>query len=116
MLDDYVKKTIKEGVKVSRKNAKSKPASVKFDDVKVQLLKDSEFEEEYNKLQPRYELISQIIEARKSMKMTQEELAKRAGTKKSNISRLESGSYNPSLDFLVKIARSLGKEVHINIR
>ena len=50
------------------------------------------------------------------MKMTQEELAKRAGTKKSNISRLESGSYNPSLDFLVKIARSLGKEVHINIR
>lgn len=107
---------MKEGVIVSKMNIKSKPASVKFDDVKAQLLKDSEFEEEFNKLQPRYELISQIIEARKSMKMTQEELAKRAGTKKSNISRLESGSYNPSLDFLVKIARSLGKEVHINIR
>ncbi len=61
-------------------------------------------------------MISQIIEARKSMKMTQEELAKRAGTRKSNISRLESGSYNPSLDFIIKIAKSLGKEVYIEIR
>lgn len=107
---------MKEGAIVSNKNAKVKHAGVMFDEVKAQLLQDSEFEEEYNKLQPRYELISQIIEARKSMKITQEELAKRAGTKKSNISRLESGSYNPSLDFLIKIARSLGKEVHINIR
>lgn len=48
--------------------------------------------------------------------MTQEELAKRAGTRKSNISRLESGSYNPSLDFIIKIAKSLGKEVYIEIR
>lgn len=110
------KRTMKEGVIVSNKNVKVKSAGVKFDVVKAQLLKDSEFAEEYNKLQPRYELISQIIEARKNLKMTQEELAKRSGTKKSNISRLESGSYNPSLDFLIKIARSLGKEVHINIR
>jgi DNA-binding XRE family transcriptional regulator len=107
---------MKEGVIVSNLNLKAKSVGVKLEEVKAQLLKDSKFEEEYNKLQPRYELISQIIEARKSMKMTQEELAKRAGTKKSNISRLESGSYNPSLDFLIKIARSLGKEVHIHIR
>ncbi|MBV1758783.1 MAG: helix-turn-helix transcriptional regulator [Dethiosulfatibacter sp.] len=79
-------------------------------------MEDTQFEDEYIKLQPRYELVSQIIEARKSMKMTQEELAKRAGTRKSNISRLESGSYNPSLDFLIKIAKSLGKDVHIEIR
>ncbi|HCX63844.1 MAG TPA: transcriptional regulator [Eubacteriaceae bacterium] len=89
---------------------------VKLDKVKAKLMEDGEFKEEYNKLQPRYELISQIIEARKSMKMTQEELAKRSGTKKSNISRLESGSYNPSLDFLIKIANSLDKEIHIEIR
>lgn len=97
-------------------NVKTKVAGVKFNDIKAKLMEDVEFEEKYNRLKPRYELISQIIEARKSMEMTQEELAKRAGTRKSNISRLESGSYNPSLDFLIKIAKSLGKDVHIEIR
>ena len=29
------------------------------------MMEDAEFQEEYDKLQPRYELISQIIEARK---------------------------------------------------
>ncbi len=107
---------MKEGVMMSKKDVKTKSAGVKFDDIKAQLMKDAEFKDEYNKLKPRYELVSQIIEARKSMKMTQEELAKRAGTRKSNISRLESGSYNPSLDFLIKIANSLEKDVHIEIR
>ncbi|MFZ2585276.1 MAG: helix-turn-helix transcriptional regulator [Enterococcus aquimarinus] len=101
---------------MSKLDVKTKSAGVKFDDIKAQMMEDAEFQEEYDKLQPRYELISQIIEARKSMKMTQEELAKRAGTRKSNISRLESGSYNPSLDFLLKIAKGLGKDVHIEIR
>jgi len=91
-------------------------ASVKIDEIKARLLKDDEFKEEYDKLKPRYEIIAQIIEARKTLHITQEELAKKAGTRKSNISRLESGSYNPSLDFLIKIARSLGKEIHVEIR
>ena len=47
---------------------------------------------------------------------SQEELAQKVGTKKSNISRLESGNYNPSLDFLYKIAKGLGKELHIEFR
>jgi len=101
---------------MNKKNTKAKKAGVKLDDVKAKLLEDQEFKDEYNKLKPRYDIISQIIEVRKSMKMTQEELAKRAGTRKSNISRLESGDYNPSLDFLIKIANSLGKDFHIDIR
>jgi DNA-binding XRE family transcriptional regulator len=101
---------------MNKLEVKKRTAGAKLEEIKAQLMKDSEFQEEYDRLKPRYELISQIIESRKSMKITQEELAKRAGTRKSNISRLESGSYNPSLDFLIKIARSLGKEVHIEIR
>lgn len=89
---------------------------VKLDVIKQQLMKDEELKKEYEKLKPRYEIISQIIEARKVMHITQEELARRAGTKKSNISRLESGSYNPSLDFLIKIAGCLDKNIHIEIR
>lgn len=91
-------------------------AGVKFNVIKEQLMKDEEFKAEYEKLKPRYEVISQIIEVRNVQHITQEELALRAGTQKSNISRFESGSYNPSLDFLIKIAKSLGKEVHIEIR
>ena len=99
---------MKEGAKMSQ-------AGVKFEDIEMRLLKDDEFKAEYEKLKPRYELIAQIIDARNKLNITQEELALRVGTQKSNISRFESGSYNPSLDFIVKVARSLGKEIHITI-
>jgi transcriptional regulator with XRE-family HTH domain len=65
---------------------------------------------------PRHEVVEQLKQARKSQHMTQEVLAERVGTKKSNISRLESGNYNPSLDFLIKVAGSLGKQIHIRIK
>ncbi|NJD02197.1 MAG: helix-turn-helix transcriptional regulator [Ruminiclostridium sp.] len=90
-------------------------AGVKFEDIKAKLMKDEEFKAEYEILKPRYELIAQIIDARNQLNITQEELALRIGTQKSNISRFESGAYNPSLDFVTKIARSLGKEIHITI-
>ena len=87
-----------------------------FSDVKKRLLQDEEFLKEYDKLKPRYTVISQIIGARKEQNLTQAELAKRVGTQKSNISRLESGNYNPSLDFLIKVVHCLGKELDIQIR
>ena len=90
-------------------------AGAKFEEVHDRLMKDEEFKSEYEKLKPRYELIAQIIDARSRLDITQEELAQRVGTQKSNISRFESGSYNPSLDFITKIAKSLGKEIHISL-
>lgn len=67
-------------------------------------------------LSPRLQAATQLKSARKSLDITQEVLAERVGTKKSNISRFESGRYNPSLDFLVKIADSLGKQIQITIK
>ena len=90
-------------------------AGISFEEVKKDMFKDEEFKAEYERLKPRYEAIEQIIRARKEQNMTQEELAKRVGTQKSNISRLESGNYNPSLDFLVKVAESLGKHLSIHL-
>jgi len=100
---------MKRGVVMSK-------ASVSFSKIKEELMKDDEFKEEYEKLKPRYEIISEIIKARTEQNITQEELAQRTGTKKSNISRLESGNYNPSLDFLFKVAKGLGKEIHIEFK
>ena len=90
-------------------------AGISFEEMKADMLKDEEFKIEYEKLKPRYEAIEQIIRARKEQNITQAELAKRVGTQKSNISRLESGNYNPSLDFLAKIAESLGKKISVTI-
>ncbi len=77
---------------------------------------DPELYDAYKALEPEYELIKQIIQARTEQSLTQQELADRIGIRQSNISRLESGNYNPSLDFLKKIANGLGKELHIEFR
>ena len=71
---------------------------------------------EQSPLTHRYEVVEQLKSARKAQNVTQEVLAERVGTRKSNISRFESGRYNPSLDFLIKVADSLGKQIQIRIR
>lgn len=71
---------------------------------------------EQSPLTTRYEVVEQLKSARKAQNVTQEVLAERVGTQKSNISRFESGRYNPSLDFLIKVADSLGKQIQIRIR
>ena len=90
-------------------------AGVDFKSIKAELMQDEQFREEYEKLRPRYEIISRIIEVRKEQNMTQEQLACKIGTQKSNISRLESGNYNPSLDFLIKVASGLGKNLTVEL-
>jgi len=89
---------------------------MRHDDVKKILLEDPTTRLEYEKLRPRYEAIALLLKARKEQNITQEELAQRIGTQKSNISRFENGSCNPSLDFLAKVAHGLGKELHIELR
>ena len=64
----------------------------------------------------REEVAQQLREVRKSQGMTQELLADRVGTKKSSISRLASGRYNASLDFLVKVAGGLGKQIQVKVK
>lgn len=90
-------------------------ASISFEAFEKELLQDEEVRTEYENLKPRYEIISQMIKIRNEEGITQEELARRIGTKKSNISRMESGNYNPSLDFLVKIANGLGRTLNIQM-
>lgn len=63
----------------------------------------------------RQEIASRLRQVRKEQGMTQERLAEKVGTRKSNISRLESGRYNPSLDFLEKVAGGLGREIEVKV-
>ena len=52
---------------------------------------------------------------RKELGLTQSELGKRAGISQPNITRFGSGNYNPSLEFLVKIAGAMGKKVKVTL-
>ncbi len=63
----------------------------------------------------REKLIAQYISCRKEKKMTQSDVADVLGTKRPNITRFENGTYNPTLDFLVKVAESMGMELEIKL-
>jgi HTH-type transcriptional regulator/antitoxin HipB len=62
--------------------------------------------------------IGEIIkDERKQAKMTQEELAKRTGTRKSFISRIENGHSDIQLSTLYKlIEQGLGKKINLSIQ
>ena len=76
---------------------------------------DIHLKKEYDALAPRYELISKAIDARLKKKMTQEEVAEIMGTTKSSISRFESGNYNPTIDFLIRLSNALGKQFKVSM-
>ena len=83
---------------------------------KAALAGNFELRKEYEALAPQYDIIDAVIAARMEKQMTQAELAERADTKQSNISRFESGNYNPSVEFLQKIAGALEKQLEITLR
>jgi predicted transcriptional regulator len=86
----------------------------KWNDLEKELLSDPETKKEFNKLTPRFTVISELIKARIKNKMTQADIAVKVGTKQSSIARLESGTVNPSLEFLQKVAQVMGLSVHLS--
>ena len=71
-------------------------------------LKNPEFREEYDKIQPELDVIRALVEARISQNLTQKELAARTGIDQADISKLENGSRNPSLNLLKRLADGMG--------
>lgn len=86
---------------------------IAFTRFKSSALTDPFVKEEYEKLQPTFELISALIEARTKLGISQAMLAEKISTRQSAISRLESGRGNPSVLFLQKIAGALGAKLQI---
>lgn len=87
-----------------------------FNDYLQENLQNPEFKKEYDALDANYEIVRQIIKARNEQNLTQQQLAEKIGIRQSNISRLESGRYNPSIELLKKVAFGLGKELHIEFK
>ena len=82
--------------------------SYNYNDLLKNELKNKEFKKEYNSLEEEFILAKEIINLRKSYKLTQKELAEKVGTSQPAIARIESGNYkNVSLSFLRRVAKAL---------
>ena len=82
---------------------------------KKRLLKNKEIRKAYEELAAEFSIAEAIIEKRLEKGLSQSELAKKVGTKQSAISRLESGSYNPSISFLKRVAKALNLHLVISL-
>ena len=64
-------------------------------------------------LAARQSIVQKLTQARLEKGLSQEQLAKRIGTQRSNICRIEKGTQNLSLDLMLKIAEALDKDVSV---
>ncbi len=76
-------------------------------------MKDETFKKEYEALEPEYEIISSLIDARKACNITQKQLSENTGIAQSDISKIENGSGNPTLKILQRLAEGLGMNLKI---
>lgn len=86
-----------------------------FNEFKKELFKDRAVKKAYDELGPEFALIEMLIKKRLQQGLTQKQLAKKLGTRQPVISRLESGTYNPSIKFLRRVAAGLGAELKVSI-
>ncbi len=89
-----------------------------FADFKKKALQNKEVKKEYEALKPLFAIKKKLVAARLAKGFTQDEIAKKIGTSKSNISRLESlnNNYMPNLATLMKYAEALGMRLDIGLR
>ena len=76
-------------------------------------LEDDEFRKEYEAIQPEMDVIRAIVDARASQNLTQKELAERTGINQADISKIENGTRNPSLNLLKRLADGMGMTLKI---
>ncbi len=89
-----------------------------FSNFKKKALQNKDVYKEYEALKPLFSIKKQLVSARIKKGLTQDEIAKKIGTSKSNISRLESlnNHYMPNLATLIKYAEALGMRLEIGLR
>lgn len=78
-----------------------------LDDMLSKQLKDEEFRSEYEAIQPEMDVIRAIVDARTSQNLTQQELSERTGINQADISKLENGTRNPSVNLLKRLAEGM---------
>jgi transcriptional regulator with XRE-family HTH domain len=103
-------KPIGEDTKEGRMNkAKS------FDELDQELRANYEYRKAERKLKPYYDLALEIVRLRAYLGLTQKDLAEKAGTYQSRISKIESSEFDIRLSTLINIAEALDSQVSIRL-
>jgi len=82
---------------------------------KKELLQNPEVKKEYDELEPEFNIIQAMIDARKRENITQKELSERTGITQADISRIENGTRNPSLEMVKRLAKGLGMQLKLEL-
>ena len=85
-----------------------------FNDFLEEQLKDPDVKAEYDALEAEFSIMQAMIDARKSVGLTQKQLSERTGIAQADISKLEGGTANPSLKTLQRLAAGMGMRVKID--
>ena len=87
-----------------------------FRDYLNEQLKDPEFRAEWDALEPEFQIVRAMIDAREKKHLSQKELSNLTGISQADISRLENGSANPSIRTLQRLAAGMGMRVKIEFQ
>jgi ribosome-binding protein aMBF1 (putative translation factor) len=80
-------------------------------------MKDPKFRKAWQDLDTEFELLESMIKAREKAGLTQEELARKIGTKQPALSRLERGGFKKAtVETLSKIAKALDARLVIKMQ
>ena len=84
-----------------------------FNEFFEEQMQNPEFVKEYEAIQPELDIIRAIVDARIANNLTQKQLAERTGINQADISKLENGTRNPSLNLLKRLAEGMGMVLKI---
>lgn len=119
LTNGFVKKTQKRQSLKSKKQKNTEMILWKgqkmkaFDNYLKEQLENKEFANEYKNIQPDRDIIRAIVSARTSQNLTQKQLSEKTGIDQSDISKLENGTRNPSINLLKRLADGLGMDLKI---
>ncbi len=89
------------------------------EEFKQKLLADPEIRAEYDRLEPEFTLLDELLRARQDAGLSQAEIARRMGTKAPAVSRLIAGvaseRHSPSIATLRKYAAACGMRLEIHL-
>jgi transcriptional regulator with XRE-family HTH domain len=88
---------------------------ISSDDMSSMLNENPEFRKAKRKIRPYYDLVTEIINRRVQLGLSQKELAEKAGTHQSRISKIESAEQDVRLSTLIEIAEALETELELRL-
>lgn len=87
----------------------------KLKELKKRFMEDPEFQEESARVDEEYALVEALVRARAAAKLTQADVARRLGTTRSAITRLEGGRVSPSFATLRRYAEATGARLTVGL-